>query len=52
MKTSVTKSLLTSLCQGITPLWKRGARGDFLNNVNSIMRLLIKVESGKLKVRE
>jgi hypothetical protein len=27
-----------------TPLWKRGARGDFLGKVNSILRPLIMLE--------
>jgi hypothetical protein len=43
------KSLLTSLFlrEEQSPLWQRGVRGDFLNNVNSILKLLI---SGSGKV--
>ena len=41
--TYIEKSLLTSLCQReeLSPLWKRGAGGDFLINVHSILRPLI-----------
>jgi hypothetical protein len=34
------KSLLSSLCQReeITPLWKKGARGDYWTNVRANIR--------------
>jgi len=42
MRALIMKSLLTSLCQReVTPLWQRGARGDFSINVNSISRHLL-----------
>jgi len=41
--TYIEKSLLTSLCQReeLPTLWKRGAGGDFLINVHSILKALI-----------
>ena len=34
--------------KGITPLWKRGARGDFTADVNSIPRPLISMVSPEM----